>query len=335
MRAFPIVAILILAQDAAVRALLLSALGSSIPCHFVKGPKYHSAEPVMTKKLMGCPGWLKLSEDRTSFIFDPERAEVVRKIFEASISGLGGYTIANQLNAKKVPPFGPSSKWDQSTIHNMLRNRATIGEHQPKRIRNGKRIADGDPIPGFYPAVIDESLFKAAQMARQNNLASGRGRKGHLLTNLFRGIPTCAYCASPVLFKSKSNIKSLICSRVIEKRGCFRFAWSYQDFESLFLDFVKNRASDVTTEPLEREDLAELEKHIRSLSGSDVYDARVGIARSLKATVSELKIASAGPTPVGGKPDARIRLDRAGRYFVVRFRSGIAHTGFPIGKCWR
>ncbi len=33
----------------------------------------------MIKKLMGCPGWLKLSEDRTSFIFDPEKAEIVRK----------------------------------------------------------------------------------------------------------------------------------------------------------------------------------------------------------------------------------------------------------------
>jgi hypothetical protein len=58
----------------------------------------------------------------------------------------------------------------------------------------------------------------------------------------------------------------------------------------------------------------------------------VGIAASLKATVSELKIASAGPTPVAGKLDARIRLDRAGRYFVARFRSGLAHTGSPSGK---
>src|SRR6266850_1932842 len=292
----------------------------------------HPDEQVMIKKLRASPGWLKLSADRTSFIFDPEKAEIVRKIFDASISGLGGYTIANQLNAKKVPAFGPSPKWDQSTIHNMLRNRATIGEHQPKRIRNGKRVPDGDPIPGFYPAAIDESLFQAAQLARRNNLASGRGRKGRLLTNLFRGIPTCAYCASPVLFKSKSNVKSLICSRVIEKRGCFRFAWSYQDFESSFVDFTKNRESNVTAAPLEREALAELASQIRSLSGSDVYDARVGIARSLKAAVSDLKIAPAGPAPVAGKPDARIRLDRADRYFVVRFQSGPTYTGFPIAK---
>jgi hypothetical protein len=286
----------------------------------------------MAKKLMGCPAWLGLSNDRTSFVFMPDRAEIVRIIFEASISGLGGYTIANQLNAKKVPAFGPSPKWDQSTIHYMLRNRATIGEHQPKRIRNGKRIPEGDPISNFYPAVIEESLFLAAQIARQKNLVSGRGRKGRLITNLFRGIPTCAYCASPVKFKSKSNIKSLICSTVIENHGCYRMAWSYKDFENSFLEFVKNRASDPTIEQQERESLEELVSHIRALSGSDVYGARVGIAASLKTTVSELKIASAGPTPVAGKPDARIRLDRAGRYFVVRFRGGSTETGFPIAK---
>jgi Recombinase len=80
-----------------------------------------------------------------------------------------------------VPAFGPSPKWDQSTIHNMLRNRATIGEHQPKRIRNGKRVPDGNPIPGFYPAAIDESLFDAAQEARQNNLASAEVARGSRL----------------------------------------------------------------------------------------------------------------------------------------------------------
>ena len=98
------------------------------------------------------------------------------------------------------------------------------------------------------------------------------------------------------------------------------------------MDFATNRESDVTADPLEREALAELASHIRSLPGPDVYGARVGIARSLRATVSEVKIASAGPMPVAGKPDARIRLDRPGRYFVVQFQSGPAHTVYSIGK---
>jgi hypothetical protein len=105
-------------------------------------------------RLTTCRGWLKLTEARTSFLVLPDRANIVRKIFELSIAGLGGYTIAKQLNAKNVPAFGPSPKWDQSTIHNMLRNRATVGEHQPKRYRNGKEFPVGDPIPNYYPAIM-------------------------------------------------------------------------------------------------------------------------------------------------------------------------------------
>lgn len=285
----------------------------------------------MIKKLTACPGWLGLSEDRTAFLFIPKRAEIVRQIFEASISGLGGYTIAKQLNTKKVPPFGPSCKWDQSTIHNLLRNRATIGEHQPKQYRNRKEFPVGGPISGYYPPVIDEGLFQAAQVARQKNLASGRGRKGRLITNLFAGIPTCAYCGSAVKFHSNGHAKSLLCSRLLAgDRSCYRMAWSYRDFENSFLGFVKAHESSLAIEPREREKLSQLVGHIRSLPGPDVYDARMGIAIALKAIVSDLKIASAGASPKEGKPDARIRRDGPCRYFEITFRGGSAHTVFPI-----
>jgi hypothetical protein len=281
---------------------------------------------------MGCPGWLELSEDRTSFIFMPERAEIVRKIFELSIAGLGGYTIAKQLNAKTVPAFGPSPKWDQSTIHNLLRNRATIGEHQPRRIRNGKRVPEGDPISNFYPAVIEESLFLAAQVARRKNLASGRGRRGRFITNIFAGIPTCAYCASPIKFHSNGNAKSLICSRLINGTGCYRMAWSYRDFENSFLEFVKNLRSGWAISDPERKAVEQLFNAIQSLSDTDPYVARMGIAIALKSVVSELKIASAGANPIARKPDARIRRDGPGRYFEVRFCGGPSRIGLPIGK---
>ncbi|MDB5603403.1 MAG: putative site-specific recombinase [Bradyrhizobium sp.] len=76
-----------------------------------------------------------------------------------------GSSLAKRLNARNVPAFGPSAKWDQSTIHNLLSNRATVGEHQPKQYRNRKAFAVGDPIPNYYPAVIEESLFQAAQVS--------------------------------------------------------------------------------------------------------------------------------------------------------------------------
>jgi hypothetical protein len=275
----------------------------------------------MTKKLTGCPAWLKLSEDKTSFVLVPERAETVRRIFELSVSGLGGYTIAKQLNEKKVPAFGPSSKWDQSTLHNMLSNRATIGEHQPKQYRKRRAYPVGDPIPDYYPKVIEESLFNAAQAARQKNLASGRGRKGRFITNLFPGILTCVYCGSAVKFRSNGADKSLICSRLIDGHGCFRRAWSCRDFEKHLFDFIRTYANSTPGSP-DQAALQELVQHVLALEGPNLYEARIGIALSIKTRVAELRVAAAGPSPLAVRPDARIRRDVPGRYFEIRFQGG-------------
>jgi recombinase len=286
----------------------------------------------MAKKLSGHPAWLGLSEDRTSFIFLPDRAKIVKEIFELSIAGIGGYTIAKQLNAKKVPAFGPSQNWDQSTIHNLLRNRATVGEHQPKKYRNRKESPVGDPVPGYYPEVIEESLFQAAQVARRKNLSSGRGRKGRHITNIFAGLLTCAYCANPIKFHSNGNAKSLICSTVINGAGCYRMAWSYRDFEDSFFDFVKNLMSESALVHSERKAVEELVSRIQALSATSLYEKRLELVLALKSMLSELKIASAGAAPHVGKPDARIRRDGPGRYFEVRFLHGSSRVGFPIDQ---
>ena len=140
----------------------------------------------MIKKIKNAPGWSGLSEDRTEFIYLPDRAEIVQYIFQLSIAGLGGYTIAKLLNKKEIPAFGTSKKWDQSTIHNMLSSRATIGEYQKKRVFEGKEVPVGEPISNYYPAVIDRKIFEAAQATRRDNLSMRRGRKGKQITTFLR-----------------------------------------------------------------------------------------------------------------------------------------------------
>jgi hypothetical protein len=290
---------------------------------------------VKSGKLMACPAWLGLSEDRTSFVFFPDRAEIVRKIFELSVAGVGGYTIAKQLNAERVPTFGPSSQWDQSTIHNMLSNRATIGEYQPKRyataqerprgFRDRKGVPAGDVVRGYYPAVIEEDLFNRAQQARRNNLASGRGRKGRLITNLFAGIPTCAYCGAPVKFHSNGNAKSLICANVLEGNSCRRFGWSYQNFEKSFFELVNKLGSQKTMGV--QAAISDLLRHVEAAGEQEIYAARLVLLTKLKAAVVNLKIACSGPSPIE-TPNSRIRRNQDGRYFDVTFRDGLMHRGF-------
>ncbi len=50
---------------------------------------------------------------------------------------------------------------------------------------------------GAGAEVIDEELFNQAREARRENLASWRGRKERLITTLFYGSPTGAYCGVP------------------------------------------------------------------------------------------------------------------------------------------
>jgi Recombinase len=284
------------------------------------------------KKISACPSWLDLSEDRCAFVFAPDKAEVVREIFKLSIGGLGSYAIADRLTRQQIPPFGSSPKWDHTTIDSMLRNRATVGEHQPKSYAGGskKGVPVGAPISGYYPAVVDEATFNAAQSARQRNLTSGRGRKGNNIANIFTGLTTCAYCASAVKFHVNGDAKSLACEQVLNRSGCIREAWSYRNFEISVLHFLAHPALAERLEDNQQKTLTELVGRIRQLAGPETYDLRLEIASMLKQVLSELRLACAGSEPSPILPDAFIRRDHPARFFEIRLWDGPRYVGIPI-----
>jgi DNA-binding CsgD family transcriptional regulator len=275
----------------------------------------------MIKKIRNAPGWLGVTDDRTAFVFLPDRAEIVRQIFEFSIAGLGGYTIAKLLNAKAVPAFGTSKKWDQSTIHNMLSSRATIGEYQKKRVLEGKEIPVGEPIPNYYPPVIDSKTFEAAQLARRENLSTRRGRKGKKITNLFAEIPICLYCGSKAKLNN-SPVKSLVCKTVWDGNGCFKFGWSYANFEQAFLSFLGD--NDVTFQSTILEYL-----QANVTRDDEIYQARLTIAQQIRSRVINLAVAFGGEAPQLEDRDGFIRRDHPDRFFTVTLSDGTSHKVFP------
>ncbi|WP_045004657.1 recombinase family protein [Bradyrhizobium sp. LTSP857] len=190
-----------------------------------------------------CPGWLKLSEDGSRYIEIPERAAVVRGIFEDSAGGLGILSIANRLNQANVPTFGSRNGWYASYVAKILANRAVLGESQPHCREDGKRIPDGDPNRAFFPAIIGEELFYRAQVAKSERKVSGSGRKGKNFTNLFSGLARCAYCKSRMKLENKGSGRKgttyFICDRAWRRLGCPGKRWRYQDFEASYLAFVE------------------------------------------------------------------------------------------------
>jgi hypothetical protein len=112
-----------------------------------------------------------------------------------------------------------------------------------------------------------------------------------------------------------------MCSRLTDEQSCFRMAWTCRDFEKHLFDFIRKYA-DSATESTEQEAVQELLQHVLALEGPNLYNARMGIALSLKTRLLELRIAAAGPSPVANRPDARIRRNVPGRYFEIRFQGG-------------
>jgi hypothetical protein len=131
-------------------------------------------------------------------------------------------------------------------VAKVLKNRAVIGEFQPCVLLDGKgskRIPEGEPIQGYYPAIVLEDLFYRVQHGKEQRRKNGAGRKGVGYTNLFTGLARCAYCKSRIVFENKGagahGGTYLVCDSAQRGRGCKAARWRYKDFEASFLAFVQ------------------------------------------------------------------------------------------------
>lgn len=199
-----------------------------------------------------CPSWLRLTADRSKFEVIEDRAQVVRRIFNEFNSGLGVYTIVRRLNADKVPTFTPDAKgWALSTVNKVINSPAVIGNFQPHRLVNGKRVPDGELRIGYFPRIIPEATHQAAQRIRfsrstrplDGEKGSG-GRKGKHYANLFSKLAICSHCDQPMTYLNKGKPPKgqayLTCSDALYNRGCpIKGRWRYDHFEDAFLKFVE------------------------------------------------------------------------------------------------
>lgn len=147
------------------------------------------------------PTWCDWNDETKDFELNPEKAAVLRRLFDLAIRDYGVWDITKIMNDEGVPRLGTTRKhnsWEHANVHHMLTNRICIGEYQPTSTVTGKRINDGEPILDYYPKVIDDDIFRRVQLKLSSRKmgGSGAGRKGTNFTNLFRGISECGYCGS-------------------------------------------------------------------------------------------------------------------------------------------
>lgn len=160
----------------------------SIQKRMAKGTYGHARVPYGYKK----------NKKNKGLAIDRKQADVVRRIFDMYINGIGMGSIAKALNNEGIPsPTG--IEWNDITISKMLRQEKYIGDTLWQKTYSEFmgpmfQINRGQQpkyyIKGSHPAIIDKETFDLAASIRKKR----RGSPGRQTDSLFRGKLICGCC---------------------------------------------------------------------------------------------------------------------------------------------
>jgi DNA invertase Pin-like site-specific DNA recombinase len=207
-----------------------------------------------------CPAWLMLSEDRGEYLPIPERASLVRRMFELADQNVGADTIAHRFNSEGQEPWGKGRRkgkfWHGSYVKKVLTNPAVLGDHQHgQKQRSDAKRKLGEVVKGYFPAVVDEALFARVNDKRRAKAVADQ-RHG-TIANLFSGLARCS-CGAPMHMVNKGQAKRadgrlvredyLRCNRAARPNsvgGCdHRTSYPYAPFRDAVLNHLLHRALD-------------------------------------------------------------------------------------------
>ncbi len=181
-----------------------------------------------------CPEWLAIKGGK--YIVREDRAEIVRSIFHMAVDGYGQRQIVARLNEANTPTWRGGQGWQTSTVSKILGGRLALGEYQPHSGTPRMRKPDGNPIPGYYPAIVSEEIYWRARQASQARRVAP-GPRGRGVTHLLLGLGKCARCGGPMHVINKGAKPKggtyFICSTSNRKAGCENGArWRVDQIES-------------------------------------------------------------------------------------------------------
>ena len=159
-------------------------------------------------KLQGRKGWtLKVI---------PEKAEIVRAVFEWYAHGMDGREVGAAVIADKLNGMGLrtdlGNRFEASYIRHMLQNPAYIGKVQWNQrttqyaIRDGRRVGsrpknpDAVLVDGHHPGIIDERLFTEVQAMFANHAKRPKAKMAEV-ANPLAGLVVCSVCGRMMQLK--------------------------------------------------------------------------------------------------------------------------------------
>lgn len=189
-------------------------------------------------------GYKKSAEDKTHWLIDEPAAEVVRRIFQMCVNGLGPAQIARQLKVEEIPtpseylhsqgvnhPTKPPvilHNWAPSTIADILERREYAGDMVNFRScrrsfklkqRVDRPQEDWKIFPNTHPPIIDRETFALVQQLRQHRRRPAKSG----IVSIFSGMLYCADCGEKLYYSCTNNYKReqayFFCSRYRNNTG--------------------------------------------------------------------------------------------------------------------
>lgn len=219
--------------------------------------KHANEEKTMYPVLLpsNSPDWLRKITINGQKYFEviEERRDVIERIFWLADKGgndglgLGSTRIVRVLEQEGVKPFkgekqNMAKSFNDSYILRLLNDRRVLGELQPYKNpineETGKRfrIKDGDPIPNYFPPIIEEQLYDRVREKREQRKNYRQGKVSSTFRNLFTNLVKCRYCGSSMTLFQKRGSRAeggkcdyLQCSEGTKLRNCQNRAVRYLD----------------------------------------------------------------------------------------------------------
>lgn len=262
------------------------------------------------------PFWLRWDKSRGGWEVKEREADLMRRVFQWCIEGEGAATICERLH-REYPQGVTGKGWQPNNVRKLLRSRHVIGEFQPvvgtsaKKggIKSTRRPA-GQPVAGYFPAIVDEATYYKAQQA-----LDGRKRGGGRITgtpNLFNGLLVNAVDGQKMVLNTDHGKRVLVSGGAIRKmKGSEFVSVPYDILECAILKHLRElRASDVMGTTGKTEDAVEqwsnkltavnytIERTQQRVAGADdptvFLDLLEKLGTERKAIIAGLEEAKAG-----------------------------------------
>jgi DNA invertase Pin-like site-specific DNA recombinase len=225
------------------------------------------------------PTWLQFSADRRTAKIVPDRAAIIRRIFDMAIKGEGARGIARTFNKEKVPVLFYAKEWRQSAISTVLRNPAAYGAFKGK--------------DGILPAVVTKEKFARAQNvidARKlfKGIATSRNPN-----NIFAGLSRCGHCGRVMRFQPRQDRWYMKCVGNADNASCNARMFPFHACETALVYELAHRSERSVGADFFREQNDKREQIETAITANKVRQKKLievaSLAEGVEVVAEELK----------------------------------------------